>query len=113
MYDLITANLTDCQPFNPAIIITGAISPFVEISDLLNELLGLLYGAEDLISQKSGQAITLFIVFMVPFVLIAIIFFAKLAYDVFTGAADSFGDAFLVARFKVKSFIVSKLFPDR
>lgn len=113
MYDLIVANLTDIHPLNSVTITAGAFSPFVDTSDLLDELRGLLYGADGLVSKKSGEVLTLFLVFLAPVVIIVGVVLAKIAYDLYTGAADSFLDALLIARFKIKSYIVSKLFPDR
>lgn len=113
MYDLIVANLTDSHLLNSVIITAGAFSPFVDASDLLDEMRGLLNGADGLVAKKSGEAITLFLVFLAPVVIIVGVVLAKVAYDLYTGAADSLGDALLIAKFKIKSFIVSKLFPDR
>ena len=113
MYDLIIANLTDSHLLNSVIIDTGPFSPFVDTSDLLDELRGLLYGADGLVSKKSGEVLTLFLVFLAPVVIIVGVVLAKVVYDLYTGAADSFLDALLIARFKIKRFIVNKFFPDR
>ena len=57
------------------------------------------------ISDKSSQMLALLGVFAAPIVIALFLFIGKMAYDLFTGTADSIGDAFLIARYKVKTFL--------
>lgn len=59
--------------------------------------------AGDAIADKSSQMLALLGVFAAPIALGLFLFIGKIAYDLFTGAADSVGDAFLIAKYKVKS----------
>ncbi len=56
------------------------------------------------VAEKTSQIMALTGVFAAPIAIILFLFIGKIAYDVFTGAADSVADALLIARYKIKSF---------
>ena len=58
-----------------------------------------------IIAEKSGQMLALMGIFAAPIVIILFLFIGKIAYDIFTGAADSIGDAFLIAKYKIKTYL--------
>jgi len=56
------------------------------------------------IADKTSQILALMGVFAAPIVIILFLLTGKIAYDVFTGAADSVGDALLIAKYKIKTY---------
>lgn len=57
------------------------------------------------IAEKTSQMLALLGVFAAPIIIVLFLFIGKMAYDLFTGAADSIGDAFLIARYKIKTYL--------
>jgi len=77
-------------------------------SESLGEIGGILAEKFDssgaAIAEKTSQILALTGVFAAPIVIIFFLFIGKIAYDVFTGAADSIGDAVLITRYKIKVY---------
>ena len=72
-----------------------------EIGEMLRERFN---ASETAVAEKTSQILALMGVFAAPVVILLFLFIGKIAYDVFTGAADSIGDALLIARYKMKLF---------
>ena len=94
------------QLSGPLKTIIGKMIPYGEshgaISDLLKETFDASGAA---IAEKTSQMLALVGVFAAPIVIILVVFFSKIAYDIFTGTADSIGDALLIARYKIKIYL--------
>lgn len=76
--------------------------PMGEIGELLRERFD---AAEEAFTDKSSQMYALLGVFAAPIAAIVLLFVGRMAYELFTGTADSIGDAFLIARYKIKTAI--------
>lgn len=57
------------------------------------------------IADKTSHILALMGAFAAPIVIILVLFICKIAYDIFTGTADTIGDAVLIARYKIKTYL--------
>ncbi len=72
-----------------------------DVKDILRERFD---AAGKAFTDKSPRMFALLGVFAAPIVIVLFLFIGKMAYELFTGTADSIGDAFLIAKYKIKTF---------
>lgn len=74
--------------------------PLGEVGDILRKRFDETGTA---IADKTGQMLALLGIFAAPIVIVFFLLIGKIAYDLFTGAADTIGDAIVIAKYKLKT----------